>query len=63
MKIFLGKRYFPPKIDHSNQDKWGTTYQSKFHADFKSAHRFFIWLRISRDISIFPTHVKKMTFL
>jgi hypothetical protein len=25
---------------YSNQDKRGTVYQSEFHADFKSAHRF-----------------------
>ncbi len=34
------KRIFSTQNRYSDQDKWGTAYQSKCHADFKSAHRF-----------------------
>jgi hypothetical protein len=37
--VFL-KRILSTQNRYSNQDKWGTTFQSEFHADFKSAHRF-----------------------
>jgi hypothetical protein len=37
--IFI-KRILSTQNRYSNQDKWVTAFQSEFHADFKSAHRF-----------------------
>jgi hypothetical protein len=34
------KRIFSTQNRYLNQDKWATTYNSEFYADFKSAHRF-----------------------
>ena len=52
--FFFGnnQRIFSTQNRYSNQAKWGTAYQSEFYADFKTARRFFIWLFISRDISL-----------
>jgi hypothetical protein len=52
-----------PKIDIQNQDKWSTTFQSEFVADFKSAPRYLFGCKFQEQYQFFGVMSKKFPFI